>query len=49
MHCWCWCGGWQPALWAMYEALYPVNDWDMAAELMQVIRRHVRSQDQAER
>lgn len=49
MHCWCWCDGWRPDLWPTYDALYSVPDWDIAIDLMQGIRAHVRRQDHPQR
>jgi hypothetical protein len=40
-HCWAWCGGWQPQSWPLYAALYPVPDWHLLTDLMQVIRKNV--------
>lgn len=49
MHCWCWCDGWHPERWGMYDALYPVPDWDATIDLMQTIRQHVRRKDHPQR
>lgn len=49
MHCWCWCDGWAPDRWGMYDALYTVPDWGMTIDLMQAIRQHVRRQDHPQR
>lgn len=38
-HCWHFCGGWAPERWPVYEALYPVADWHLLINLMQVIRK----------
>jgi hypothetical protein len=40
-HCWQFCGGWQPHMWPVYAALYPVPDWHLLIDLMQTIRRSV--------
>lgn len=39
-HCWKWCGGWVPERWALYASLYPVTDWDLLIDCLQVIRTH---------
>lgn len=41
MHCWNFCGGWQPQHWPIYAALHPVHDWHQLTELMSTIRHHV--------
>lgn len=38
LQCWGWCEGWHPALWPVFEALYPVPDWHHHIELMRLIR-----------
>lgn len=41
LHCWAFCGGWNPALWPVYGALYPVTDWHQLVDTMTAIRRVV--------
>jgi hypothetical protein len=41
LHCWGFCAGWAPALWPIYAALYPVDDWHDLIDLMQIIRANV--------
>lgn len=38
MHCWNFCGGWQPATWPIYDALHDVEDWHLLIDLMLTIR-----------
>lgn len=38
VHCWSFCGGWVPANWPIYAALYPVDDWHALVDRMLVIR-----------
>lgn len=49
MHCWCWCQGWAPAQWPVYDALYAPPDWHITIELMESIRDHVRRKDHPQR
>jgi hypothetical protein len=42
VHCWGFCGGWQPERWPIYDALHQVDDWHELVELMQVIRAETR-------
>lgn len=45
LHCYAWCGGWEPGRWAVYAALYPVHDWEALSDLMQGIRDEQRAAD----
>ena len=38
IHCYAWSDGWQPERWPVYQAIYPVDDWDAMSELMRAIR-----------
>jgi hypothetical protein len=44
-HCWVWCDGWAPERWPLYDALHPVPDWHLMADLLQEIKRSVRSKN----
>lgn len=39
MHCWTFCGGWEPTAWPVYDALHPVADWHQLVDAMTAIRR----------
>jgi hypothetical protein len=41
VHCWSFSGGWNPAVWPFYDALYPVDDWHQLVDGMQAIRKAV--------
>jgi hypothetical protein len=38
MHCWNFCGGWQPSNWPVYAALYEVDDWHQLIDVMTEIK-----------
>jgi hypothetical protein len=44
VHCWSFSGGWNPAAWQFYDALYPVDDWDQLVNGMLAIRSAVEAE-----
>jgi len=47
LHCWRFCGGYQPGLWALYVDLHPVPDPMALIDLQAVVRDAVRQRDAA--
>jgi len=39
LHCFNWCGGFNPALWPLYDTFYHVDDWQVLQSTMQELAR----------
>lgn len=38
IHCWNFCGGWNPERLPIYDAIYGIEDWEQMADLLIAIR-----------